>query len=96
MLLSIDENKVRELLESSHGRYAVSTLDVPTVKIESYQSAYPTSYAASGTDYAAPVLVTAETKENLMSARHRIEESGVRLKSADELTREIDEMRGRR
>jgi len=95
MSWSINEDKIAELLASSGNRYAVSTSDVPDVKIEN-QFAYPTSYEASGTVYAAPVLVTAETKERLLSARHRIVESGVPLKNVDELTKEIDEMRGRR
>jgi hypothetical protein len=49
----------------------------------------------SGTIYAAPLLVTAETKERLIEAHRKIEESGVPLKSAKDLTKEIDEMRGR-
>jgi hypothetical protein len=96
MLLSINEDKIKELMESSGNRYTVFSLEVPTVKIENYEPAYPTSYAASGTIYGAPIVVTAETKEHLMTARRQIENSGVPLKSADELTREIDEMRGRR
>src|SRR6266567_1185392 len=64
MLLSISEDKITELLEASGERYAVFASDVPSVKIENYQSAYPTSYEASGTVYATPVLVTAETKEH--------------------------------
>ncbi len=82
MLLSISEDKITELLEASGERYAVFASDVPSVKIENYQSAYPTSYEASGTVYATPVLVTAETKEHLMSARRQIEESGVPLKTS--------------
>lgn len=95
MLLSINEAKVAELLKSSNNGYAVFTSDVPTV-IENYKPAYPTISEASGTVYAPLVLVTAGTKEHLMSVRRQIEESGVPLKSAQELTREIDEMRGRR
>jgi len=95
MLLSINKEKVAELLETSNNGYAVFTSGVPTL-IENYKPAYPTISAASGTVYAPPVLVTAETREHLMSVRRQIEESGVPLKSAEELTREIDEMRGGR
>jgi hypothetical protein len=93
MSLSIDEAKVAELLESSNKGYTVE--NVPMV-VENCNPAYPITSEVSGTVYTAPVLVTAETRERLMSVRRQIEESGVRLKSAAELTREIDEMRGRR
>jgi hypothetical protein len=42
------------------------------------------------------LLVTAETSEQFAALRRQIEGSGAPLKSAEELTREIDEMRGRR
>jgi len=93
MLLSIDESKVAELLESSNKGYTVS--DVPLV-IENSNPVYPIISEVSGTVYTAPVLVTAETKERLLAARRRIEESLTPLKSIEELKREIDEMRGRR
>jgi hypothetical protein len=93
MLLSINEEKVAELLKSSNKGYEVS--DVPMV-VENCNPAYPITSEVSGTVYTAPVLVTAETRERLMSVRRQIEESGVPLKSAEDLTREIDEMRGRR
>jgi hypothetical protein len=51
-------------------------------------------YPATSAVYTAPVLLTAETKERLMSARREIEESGAPLKGETELTKEIDEMRG--
>lgn len=95
MLLSINEAKVAELLKSSSKGYAVSISDVPTA-IENCKPMYPTTSEASGTVYSAPVLVTPETKEHFMAVRRQIEESGVPLKSAEELTREVDEMRGRR
>jgi hypothetical protein len=96
MLLSIDEAKVAEVLKSSSmPQYKVSKSEVmePTVGIRNYASA---PYAMSGTIYTAPLLVTPETKERLLEARRKIEESGVPLKSARDLTKEIDEMRGRR
>lgn len=94
MLLSIDESKIAELLKSGGNRYVVSTSDVQMV--ENCGPVYPPTSEVSGAVYSAPLLVTAETRERLMSARRQIEESGVPLKSAEELTREIDEMRGRR
>jgi hypothetical protein len=96
MSLSIDvnEDKVAELLKSSGNGYVVSTSDVPMV--ENCGPVYPSTSEVSGAVYSAPVLVTAGTRERLMSARRQIEESGAPLKSAEELAREIDEMRGRR
>jgi hypothetical protein len=93
MLLSINEAKIAELLESSNKGYTVE--NVPMV-VENRSPAYPIASEVSGAVYTAPVLVTAETRERLLSARRQIEESGVPLKGAEELTREIDEMRGRR
>lgn len=96
MLLTIDETKVAELLLATDKvKYKVSTSDLPEPPVES-KNYGPPSCATSGTVYTAPLLVTAETKERLMALRREIEESGVRLKSAEDLTREIDEMRGRR
>lgn len=95
MLLSINEAKIAELLKSSRNGYAVFTSDVRSV-IENYRPTYPITSEASGTVYTAPPLVTSETRERFMSVRRQIEESGAPLKSAEELAREIDEMRGRR
>jgi hypothetical protein len=95
MLLSINEAKVAELLESSNKGYEVFTSGVPIV-IENCNPAYPVTSEVTGTVYTAPVLITAETRERLMAVRRQIEESGVPLKSAEELTKEIGEMRGRR
>ena len=95
MLLSINESKIAELLKSSDTGYAVFASDLPIV-VENYKAAYPTTTEVSGVVYASPLLITAETREYLLAARRKIEESGVPLKSAEVLTREIDEMRGRR
>ena len=95
MLLSINESKVAELLRSSDKGYAVA--DVPIVAENLAGGVmYPTTTEVSGAIYGTPLLITEETKEHLMSLRRKIEESGVPLKSVGELTKEIDEMRGRR
>lgn len=94
-MLSINEAKVAELLKTSNKGFVVSSSDLP-IASENYKPAYPATSEASGTAYSAPVLITAETRDTLMSARRKIEESGIPLKKADALTREIDEMRGRR
>jgi hypothetical protein len=94
MWLSINETKVTELLKSSNKGYIVSTSGVPWA-IENSMSAYPKTLGISGIVYPAPPLVTAETRNRLMSARRRIEESGVPLKSPEDLEREIGETRGR-
>ena len=93
MLLSIDKDKVEELLKSSGNGYVVSTSDVPMV--ENCVPVYPSPSEVSGAVYSAPVLVTAETRERFTAMRRQIEESGIPLKSAEDLTRNIDEMRGR-
>lgn len=94
MSLSINQAKVAELLKSSHNGYTVE--NVPMVVENCNIPAYPITSVVSGTVYTAPILVTAETRERLMSVRRQIEESGVPLKSAEDLANEIDEMRGRR
>jgi hypothetical protein len=94
MSLSINPTKVAELLKSSHNGYTVE--NVPMIVENCSLAAYPVASEVSGTIYSAPPLVTAETRERLMSLRRQIEESGAPLKSAEELTNEIDEMRGRR
>lgn len=94
MLLAIDETKVTELLKCSNTTYLVSTSDLPAA-VENSTLAYSTTCGASGIVYAAPVFVTAESRNNILSARRRIEESGVPLKSAETLAREIEEMRSR-
>jgi hypothetical protein len=93
MSFSINEDKVAELLKSAEPGYAVFTSDVPVPVAENY---VPATSETFGAVYSAPVLVTAETKEQLMAARRKIEESGFALKNPKELTKEIDEMRGRR
>jgi len=95
MLLSINEGKIAELLKSSEKGYAVFASDLP-VATENYKSAYPATTEVSGVVYASPLRITEETREHLIAARRKIEESGVPLKSPEVLTREIDEMRGRR
>jgi hypothetical protein len=95
MLLSINESKIAELLKSTDKKYAVFASDVPIVA-ENCKPTYPTTIEVSGAVYGAPLLITEETREHLMMLRRKIEESGVPLKNAEVLTREIDEMRGRR
>jgi hypothetical protein len=97
MLLSINDAKVAELLRSTDRLYAVAITPEMPIGSENYsRPAYPVTNEASGTVYAAPLLVTPETKERLMSIRRQIEGSDIPLKGAEQLTREIDEMRGRR
>jgi hypothetical protein len=95
MLLSIDEAEVAKLLQSNNKPFAtIFTSDVPTAS-ENYSPAYTATCEVSGTVYAAPLLVTPETKAQFTALRRQIEDSGVPLKGSEELTKEIDEMRGR-
>lgn len=93
MLLSINENKIAELLKSSPSGYVVSTSDVP-IATENFRPTYPTTSEVSGLVYTVPALAT-EAREYLASVRRKIEESSIPLKSVDDLEKEIDEMRGR-
>lgn len=91
MLFTIDEAKVRESLASIAPGYATTasnlclgqTRDIPAPKT-----------TVAGTTYGI-VSTTVDTREYLAAVRRKIEESGMALKSVDELSREIDEMRGR-
>ncbi len=95
MSFVINEAKVEELLRLSENAYTVSVSTLES-KIDNY---FPTYEQSSGTivtqetGYAVPVLVTPETKDLFVLARRRIEDSGVPLRSADELTEEMDTMR---
>jgi hypothetical protein len=93
MLLSINQNKIAELLSATPNAYAVFTSEVPLV--ENLQPVYMMT-SEVGTVYSAPLFVTAETKDHLMAARRQIEASGVPLEHAADLTKEIDDMRGGR
>lgn len=96
MLLSIDPAKVAELLnQESEATYRVSTSELPPPILEPNNLVVAES-TISGTIYVDPFRITAHTKELLMMARRAIESSGVALKDPETLTREIDEMRGRR
>lgn len=92
MSFVIDEGRVAELLKSSDPKYIVTVAPVgPTT--ENHKPFYG-SMGPSGTvvvDYAAAAK---EVRGQLMTIRSRIEESGRPLQSAEELIREIDEMRG--
>lgn len=94
MLLSINESKVAELLKSSDQRYKVSEVPVLATNFAPVTT-YPMTTVVSGVVYGAPLRITEETRKRLMSLRAKIEESGVPLESPEQLTREIDEMRGR-
>jgi hypothetical protein len=88
MSFSINESKLEELLKSSNKKYEIST---SAVGLESKN--YAPYYAASGTTYVAPSPVTEEARQNLMTLRRKIEESGIPLRNADDLTMEIGKMR---
>jgi len=92
MSFVIDEAKVAELLKASDSKYTVSIATIgPVVENNTPYYGY---MGVSGTvcvDYAAAVK---EMRGNLMTIRKRIEKSGRPLQSADELSKEIDEMRG--
>lgn len=97
MSLSINEAKVAELLKSNKGCEGFTSSVLPmAVETPMGSQNYNPAYPATSAVFSTPVLVTPETRDHMMSLRRQIEESGIPLKSAEQLTREIDEMRGRR
>jgi hypothetical protein len=92
-LLTIDEAKVRESLATSKKPSYVVTVS-HLVAVEPPPVPTPSS-SIGGTMMVAMPRVAAGTREYVMSLRRKIEESGERLKTADELEKEIDEMKGR-
>jgi hypothetical protein len=89
MLLTIDKSKVAKLLKASPPQYIVTTshvmvADAPDVKIP--------SSAIYGTSFAAPA-VAVDAKTFISSLRRKVVESGMKLKTPDELDREIEEMK---
>ena len=93
MLLTIDEAKVRESLAScDKPSYVVKASHLVTA--ESLPVPTP-SLSVGGTGMFGMPRADASAREYILSLRRKIEESGIRLKTADELNKEIDEMRGR-
>lgn len=93
MLLTIDEAKVRESLAASgKPSYVVTPSHLAIAELPSAPT--PSSFVGGTMMFGEP-RASAETREYVISLRRKIEESGVPLKSADELSREIDEMRGK-
>lgn len=92
MSFVIDEGKVAELLKSSNPKYTVSIATVdPTTENHTPYYGY---MGVSGTVVVDHATASKEARGYLMTIRNRIETSGRPLQSADELTKEIDEMRG--
>jgi hypothetical protein len=93
MLLTIDDAKVRESLATSNKPSYVVTAS--HLFVAELPSAPAPSSSVGGTMMFGTPRASADTREYVMSLRRKIEESGVPLKTADELGKEIDEMRGR-
>ncbi len=93
MLLTIDEAKVRESL-AAFGKPSYVVTASHLVAVEPPPAAPPDLCVGGTMTLSAPRVSTA-TREYVTSLRRKIEESGVPLKSADELSKEIDETRGR-
>jgi hypothetical protein len=92
MLLAIDEDKVDELLRASGQRYAISIAGLEPMIENSVP--YYQNMSASGIVFGERSAMLPKSREHLMEIRSRIVTSGEPLKSADELAREIEEMRG--
>jgi hypothetical protein len=92
--MTISEEKINEILRSTPPpQYTVSVCNIAPPPAPSPELA-PVIVSVNGTCYGAPVF-TETTREYLLRLRREIEESGTPLKSAIELEREIDELKGR-
>ncbi len=92
MLFTIDEAKIQEfLLTSDKPSYVVTPSYLVTTELPDFPS--PPSFIGGTIFGVLPMASGAQ--QYVMSLRRKIEESGTGLKTADELEREIDEMRGR-
>jgi hypothetical protein len=90
--LTIDESRVKECLETSnHPLYVVRALNLDA---EIPRQPIPPSWVG-GTTAFGTLRATADDRDHIMLLRRKIEESGAPLKSANELSKEIDEMRGK-
>jgi hypothetical protein len=90
-LLTIDESKIAELMRAARPGYVAIASNLPSITVP--EIGIP-SIAISGTPSPA-VSFGVDAREYLASLRRKIVESGVELKSPEELDKEIDEMRGR-
>jgi hypothetical protein len=94
MSLTIDEAKLREsLATSSKPSYVVTASHLAIAKIPSAPTPSP---SVGGTMMFGTPHAGMDMRDQIMTLRRKIEESGEPLKSAEELTKEIDEMRRRR
>ena len=92
MSFAIDEAKAEELIRSSENKYTVSISAIePT--IGNFVPHYG-NMGASGTIVIDRNVVLTEARRHLMTIRNKIVKSGRALKSADELSKEIEGMRG--
>lgn len=92
MLLAIDEAKVKESLAMADmPSYVVTASHLGITQLPPVP---PPPSSIGGTMFGMP-RVSPGTREYVMSLRRKIEESGVPLKTADELDKEVGDMRGR-
>lgn len=94
MLLSINEAKVAELLNSTDKLYAIESVPMNPENFMD-RPTYPATTEVYGVVFNPALLVTPEASERIMEARRAIEISEVPLKGIEVLNREIDEMRHR-
>jgi hypothetical protein len=90
MLLSIDKEKINELLANTPQFYTVTSSHMESAQIKTE----PPSISVYGTTSNLPFDVTSGRKR-LLSLRSKIIESGTKLLDAEALRREIDEIKGR-
>ena len=90
MLLSINKDKVRELVAANPPRYSITSSNLPTISIP----AEPDSVSVWGTASCVPAEFD-KAKARLREMRRKFAETGGQFLRADELRHAIDEIRGR-
>ena len=86
-ILTIDELRVQEeMLRADEPQYNAGSL---------LSSGLMPMFTVASTAEVFAIPVTPDYRAELLVLRRRIEESGVTLKNAEELEKELDEMRGR-
>ena len=92
MSLSIDEEKLEELVRTTPKSYTVTSSNLAPVTLDEPIRTEP---VVSGTTYSAPVRLSPEAREYMLSLRRKIEESGKPLKTVAELDALIEEVKGK-
>jgi hypothetical protein len=98
MSFVIDEDAVRQILERGSKSYTVTASNLRIASAEPAASHLPLGMGIASTTVSSFTLqpqMTPQTRERLFDARRRIEQSGARLLTTEELDNEIAERKGK-